>query len=453
MTLLAAHLNDAGIVVTDGERIRYREPGFALLEDDGIVTGRDAWANASLKPRRIQNRYWTDLRLSALADRRFSHLTAADLASRQMEQMWQKVARDGDRLALALPPYMKTENLGLLLGIAMDLGIPVVAMVDAAVAATRRQYAHAVPVHVDLGLHAAMLTRLRQEGQAQFERAEVIDDCGMLNLYGIWLRVIAETFVQQSRFDPLHTAETEQVLQDNILNWLAQASSSDSVQMQIEYRGITHSAEIASLELVTSAGPVYQQIVSQLRALYRAEETPALQLSDRAARMPGLADTLKARVGGETFLLEPGATARGLVARCTEDRAGSSVSLTRHLPWDQASVDVQSAGSNADSSPTHVLFGNRAIAIDNAALVLGSQPADGERWLDLQQDMPGVSRRHCEIAAANGQCVVTDRSRYGTFLNGHRIDGSAVLQTGDVVRIGTPGIELRMILVEQDDGA
>jgi hypothetical protein len=452
VTLLAAHLNDAGIVVTDGERIRYREPGFALLEDDGIVTGREAWANASLKPRRIQNRYWTDLRLSALADRRFSHLTAADLVSRQMEQMWQRAARDGDRLALAVPAYMKTDNLGLLLGIALDLGIPVVAMVDAAVAATRRQYAHAVPVHVDLGLHSAMLTRLRQEGQAQFERAEVIDDCGMLNLYGIWLRVIAETFVQQSRFDPLHTAETERILQDNILNWLAQASSSDSVQMQIEYRGITHSAEIASLEFVTSAGPVYQQIVSQLRALYRAEETPALQLSDRAARMPGLAETLKARVGGETFLLEPGATARGLVARCTEDRAGSSVSLTRHLPWDQASVDVQVGGSNADSSPTHLLFGNRAIAIGNAALVLGSQPADGERWLDLQQDVPGVSRRHCEIAATNGQCVVTDRSRYGTFLNGHRIDGSAVLQTGDVVRIGTPGIELRMILVEQDDG-
>ena len=453
MTLLAAHLNDAGIVVTDGERIRYREPGFALLEDDGIVTGREAWANASLQPRRIQNRYWTDLRLSALADRRFSHLTAADLVSRQMEQMWQKAARDGDRLALAVPAYMKSDNLGLLLGIALDLGIPVVAMVDAAVAATRRQYAHAVPVHVDLGLHAAMLTRVLQEGQAQFERAEVIDDCGMLSLYGIWLRVIAETFVQQSRFDPLHTAETEQVLQDNILNWLAQASSSDSVQMQIEYRGITHSAEIASLEFVTSAGPVYQQIVSQLRALYRAEETPALQLSDRAARMPGLAETLKARVGGETFLLEPGATARGLVARCMEDRAGSSVSLARHLPWDQSSVDVQAGDSKADSSPTHLLFGNRAIAIGDAALVLGSQPADGERWLDLQQDMPGVSRRHCEIAAANGQCVVTDRSRYGTFLNGHRIDGSAVLQTGDVVRIGTPGIELRMILVEQDDGS
>ena len=55
---------------------------------------------------------------------------------------------------------------------------------------------------------------------------------------------------------------------------------------------------------------------------------------------------------------------------------------------------------------------------------------------------------HCEIVLANGQCVVTDQSRYGTFLNGHRIDGSAALQSGDIIRVGTPGVELRMIRVE-----
>ena len=80
--------------------------------------------------------------------------------------------------------------------------------------------------------------------------------------------------------------------------------------------------------------------------------------------------------------------------------------------------------------------------------MLGTQPADGERWLDIGQETPGVSRRHCTIGKSNGQCVITDHSRYGTFLNGHRIDGSAALQSGDVLRIGTPGVELRMIFVE-----
>jgi hypothetical protein len=454
VTLLAAHLNDASILVSDGERILYREPGYALLEDDHLLTGTEAFAQASLKPRRIQKHFWSQLSTEPLADRRFRHLTAADLVARQLEHIWKRVAAPGDRLAVAVPAYLNSEQLGLFLGVASELEIPVVAMVDAAVAATRRQYRHAVPVHIDLSLHSASLTRMMQEGQAQYERSVVVDNCGMLNLYDIWLRIIAETFVQQSRFDPLHTAETEQVLQDSIMTWLAVAASRKTVPMQVDYRGITHEAEIESLALVTAAAPVYQSIVSNLRALYRAEDTPAIQLSDRAARMPGLADTLQARVGGEVFLLESGATARGLARRCTESRPGSAVTLVRHLPWDQAAVDVEvSQRGAAVGRPTHLLFGHHATPIGSDALVLGSQQPEGERWLDLQQEMPGVSRRHCEIRAANGQCVVTDQSRYGTFLNGHRIDGSAVLQTGDIIRLGTPGFELRLISVERADGA
>ena len=81
MTLLAAHLNDAGLVFTDGDRILCRDPGFALLEDDGLLSGQKAWASASLKPRRIQNRYWANLTTEPLADARFRHLSSADLVS------------------------------------------------------------------------------------------------------------------------------------------------------------------------------------------------------------------------------------------------------------------------------------------------------------------------------------------------------------------------------------
>ena len=448
MAILAAHLNDSAICVTDKGRILYREPGFALLEDDHLATGNGAYSNARLKPRRIQNRFWSELATAPLSDSRFQHLSTADLVSRQLEDIWKKVAKPGDRLAIAVPGYMDTDKLGLLLGVAMELDIAVVAMVDAAVAATRRHYLHAVPVHIDLGLHAATLTRLMQEGQVQVERSAVIEDGGLLALYDRWLRVIAECFVNQSRFDPLHTAETEQALQDHMLEWLAIAGSRDAVPMEIEYRGIAHQAEIASLDFVAAATPVYQNIVSNLRALYRAGETPALQLSDRAARMPGLAETLKARVGGEVYLLEPGATARGLVGRVPESRPGSAVTLVRHLPWDQAPVTVEASVDQASALPTHVLLGNNALRVNAHALLLGTRPSDGERWLDLGQDMPGVSRRHCDIAVTDGQCVITDYSRYGTYLNGHRIDGSAALQTGDVIRVGTPGVELRMIFVE-----
>ena len=72
--------------------------------------------------------------------------------------------------------------------------------------------------------------------------------------------------------------------------------------------------------------------------------------------------------------------------------------------------------------------------------------------LELDADMPGVSRRHCSLHKKNGQCVLEDHSRYGTFLNGHRIDGSAVLQVGDALRIGSPGFEFQLITAEGEHG-
>ncbi len=454
MGLLAVHVNDAGISVLDTERVLYREPGFALLQDEGLVTGSAAFQQARLHPRRIQHRYWSGLTTTPLPDRRFAHLSAADLVSQQLEQIWTRVRDSVDRVVIAVPAYMQADNLGLLLGIAAELRVPIVAMVDAAVAATRREYQGAVPAHLELSLHSAIVSRIGQPGQAQVDKSAVVEDCGLIALYDAWIAMIAEAFVKQSRFDPLHTAETEQALQDSLEGWLTAAVAGERVAMSIEYRGISHDAEVESLELVATAAPIYHRIVSSLRALFRADETPALQLADRAARLPGLADILAARVGGELFLQEPGATARGLLSRCRDMQKGDkAVSLIRSLPWDQSPVAVADAAAVAHSGqPTHVLFENTAYVIDATPLSLGSQRDDSGRSIELQQEMPGVSRRHCSLQLEHGQCTVRDYSRYGTFLNGHRIDGSAALQVGDLIRLGTPGYELRLITTETGRG-
>jgi hypothetical protein len=455
VTRLAIHLNDADITLSDGERVTYREPGFAYLGHEDLITGSDAFAHSRIDPRRIQHHYWSDLNTTPFSDNRFSHLSAADLAIRQLEQIWEPKGEGVDELIVAVPAYMSPENLGLFLGIASELKLPVVAMVDAAVASTRREYKGAVPVHIDLSLHKTTLTRIAQPGMAQTDRIEILDNVGLYTLYDTWLTTVAEAFVQQSRFDPLHTAETEQMLLNRLGGWLRQASSHDSVTMELESGNTSYSAEVESLALIGAAAPAYQQIASVLRSLFRAEDLPAIQVTDRIARMPGLTDMLKARVGGEVFVLEPGATARGAYARCRGNTAaGQGVSLLRQLPWDQSAIDIGAHSvENPDAGlPTHLLYGHRAYSIGNSPLVLGSQDSGDDRYVALASEMPGVSRKHCSLLRKNGQCVVEDHSRYGTFLNGHRVDGSSVLQAGDSLRIGSPGFEFQLITTDTEHG-
>ena len=163
---------------------------------------------------------------------------------------------------------------------------------------------------------------------------------------------------------------------------------------------------------------------------------------------------LKARVGGETFALEAGATARGALARCRPGRKADGITLQRQLPWDQAAVEVraESMDSTQAGVPTHLLFGDVAWRIGEEELVIGAQADGGARQLVVGGDMPGVSRRHCAVRRMNGQCVVEDHSRFGTFLNGHRIDGSTVLQVGDSLRVGTPGYEFLLITTDESHG-
>jgi hypothetical protein len=452
----ASHLNDAGITLLGDQGIVYREPGFALLEDDHLTTGNSAFLKARINPRRIQHRFWSALEVTPLADQRFSHLSAADLVSRQLEQMWAATDGSDRNLIVAVPAYMDSSNLGLLLGVAGELGLSFVTLVDAAVAATRREYVGAVPVHIDISLHGTTLSRLTQGGQVQIEQSESLPGCGVHALYDTWLNAVAEAFVQQSRFDPLHTAATEQILLNKLGKWLALASKQETVQLELEHAGLVHNASIESLSLIAAAAPYYQMIVSKLRALYRADELPAMQITDRVARLPGLAQMLKTHVGGEVFALEPGATARGALARCRNSQiSGSGVNLLRQLPWDQSSFTVERPEIDQvlGNAPTHLLYQNTAFAIDASPLVIGSQAQESGRFIPLADEMPGVSRRHCSVIRLNAQCVVEDHSRYGTFVNGHRINGSTVLQIGDSVRIGSPGFEFQLITMEKNHGA
>jgi hypothetical protein len=237
--------------------------------------------------------------------------------------------------------------------------------------------------------------------------------------------------------------------------WLVESTRRDVVRLELHHRGADYTAELESLALIAAAGPVYQTIANKLRALNRAEDVPAIQVSDRVGRLPGLVDMLKARVGGEVYVLEVGATARGALSRLRDrSRGDGGVSLIRQLPWDQSAVKIELAvvAKSEQGVPTHLLHGNTAYAIGNSPLVLGSQSEETSRAITLPDDMPGVSRRHCSLTRENGQCVLQDHSRYGTFLNGHRINGSSVLQVGDTLRIGAPGYEFQMITTDEDHG-
>ena len=99
----------------------------------------------------------------------------------------------------------------------------------------------------------------------------------------------------------------------------------------------------------------------------------------------------------------------------------------------------------ADVTPaTHFVYRGRAVAIDAEGIVLGREPGEGA-VLQLPEGIAGLSRRHCTLRRTGTETVLVDHSRYGTFVDGQRVNGRTLLAAGSLLRLGTPGVELPLI--------
>jgi predicted component of type VI protein secretion system len=150
-------------------------------------------------------------------------------------------------------------------------------------------------------------------------------------------------------------------------------------------------------------------------------------------------------------VLAPGAAAAGLGRRAAgllqpgDDPAGIT-----ELPWDDGLADAPavaagSASPVGENLPTHLLAGHTAYRLGDGPFRIGSELKPGEAGVALDPGLRGLSRQHCTLRRENGALFAFDHSRFGTWLNGHRIEGAVLVQPGDVLTLGSPPVELRLL--------
>jgi hypothetical protein len=138
------------------------------------------------------------------------------------------------------------------------------------------------------------------------------------------------------------------------------------------------------------------------------------------------------------------------------------VRLLKHLPFSNIAVPPaakpQSVMSHAADPvrvtvPTHIVYRGVAYGLERGAIVVGRDADEGRRTIIVDSASAGISRSHCEIGMRNGELWLRDTSRFGTFVNEHRIDSEVMLKPADIIRIGTPGAELQVVALESADGS
>ena len=483
MSVLAIELNDTGIeAVSDsdpGAQAISPSPGVVVLEGETLLTGREAASRSRLKPRWTYDRFWEELDTTPLPPPFPRSLRRADLAHAHLEEIWESTRQRADDVVLAIPGCFSHEQLGLVLGIARACGMPVVGMIDSSVASStltdEESSASPVGVHLDLHLHRTVATRIERDpevkGKVSRTLVEVDDRVGLITLLDAWVTLIAQVFVRTTRFDPLHRGESEQALYLDLPGWLDRLRREDRATFAMEAGGKEHAIEITRDDLVACARPSYEAFAKLAQALQPAGQPARLLLSKRMAELPGLEEFLK--LANENLVALPSAAgAKGALKMVGHFRSDShegdlpfvtQLALGGATPAERDSVGTpsQSPGQSiagvaaATQAPTHVLHEGLAHPITSEPIVLGLALPEGRRGIDLAEgsgSTAGISRSHCSIYRLGERVLLEDHSTYGSFLNDKRIDGKAILAARDRVRVGTPGVELRLIVVAESDG-
>ena len=435
--MLVLDINDAEVTLTrDGDEL-YRQPGVANVAPKATVFGHEALKLSRLHPQQSHNEFWQRLNADPVTPHGRGVANQADLVYLQLQELRAASGEKRPAVVIVAPSAVTSEQFAILLGIAAEAGFDVRAIVDASVAAACRHAWDGSCRVVDVSLHRATLAQLERVDteEGPMVRRSAVDEipaAGYAALAEGWIDVVADRFVDGTRFDPLRIAGTEQQVFDQLLAGIDDGAA--ELAIEVNHQDVTRRVSVSRSALTQKSTPRYELFARALGT------TGALAVSHRALRLPGFAGFLQ-DAGHRLMPLPPDAISSavrehaGVILPDQEDADGSSgTRLVASLP----ATGTFSPGPSA-RSPTHVVCEAVAVPLVNE-IAASEHPAfrPGSPDFQIRLGENGVS-----VVPAPGAAVT---------LNGMPIDFEHPAAAGDTIDCGSLAYQLISVIDGPSDG-
>jgi hypothetical protein len=463
MPLLGIELSDAGIMAAGGEPAQLlaveggekESPGFALSHKDHLIIGKDAQNEARLNPRLYTNHFWDELNTEPLKQPGLEGKNNGELAYFHLAKIWNTIKGHGDELVMSVPGFFTHQQLSLLLGIANELSLPLKGFATTALTALSQPYPEHLLFHLDIHLHRVEITFLEQGDHLLQGDTKTLPGKGLNYLYAEWVKTIADEFVRTTRFDPFDQAVYEQELYLRLPQVLRELQTHSSTTFAMKPGSQTYSVTLGYDLFAKISGVVFRECAQLIREMVEQSGKSSLPLvlavTHRVNPLPAYREELEKIPSAQIIELEPGSGARGVLTlkdRFTAHTTDHGVSLLTSRPWQITRLSQESTTPPADrdmTSPTHILYGDRAYPLSPKPLIIG-QGASDDVTIRINDQATGISPKHCTLQLRGNDVILVNHSTGGTLLDGTTVSETAVVRLGQTIRIGTPGEELRFII-------
>lgn len=303
-------------------------PGFCHHDGARYVFGRAAEDMWFVQPRRVAHNFWARLAHEPAAIhigvKPPSYSELAFYFLREFTARLKVAAGAPGQVVLAIPgAYLKDEavaeeKVGLLLGMAGELKLPVAGLVDMACAALcdprTTGFNPALPVVVlDLHLEGADLTLLTADGRLERRDFIHLPQAGYARLLKLLTGTMGNRFLRHTAFDILEDGRIEQTFFRQTKGFLFGETAEHRYQINTDTRAYEMVVKREQLAADANAFVVslVQDVQSFIRQSPHASEPCTIALTDRATHVPGLESRLRAAGMTRILRLPLGAAAGG----------------------------------------------------------------------------------------------------------------------------------------------
>jgi hypothetical protein len=309
-------------------------------------------------------------------------------------------------------------------------------------------------VVLDLSRQQISISVASAEGESAALRRHVALPGGERALHAAWLELARATLVQQTRFDPLHDQRGEAQLRAELSRLAAGAQRAGQASLAIDTGSGELTLTLTRDQLAEAAAPVLRPLAAALQSLSAASAGSVLLVPESLLGIPGLDAALaNARFTSMYRFADDLAASAAALLPVAASVPGGAVPYRTQLqrlaqvaPAD-ALVPLQLSGRDPDVMATHVVYRGRALPITAAGIVIGRDPGDAG-GLRLPEGLAGLSRRHCTLRREGGRSQVIDHSSHGSFVDGARVRGRALLPAGSTLKLGDPGVEFALVALD-----
>ena len=258
----------------------------------------------------------------------------------------------------------------------------------------------------------------------------------MLALFNQFSHLIADAFIQQCRFDPLHDARSEQILYDALPEWLQQAPEAQEFVFEIPQGNTVHKAKLPRTSFL---GPVRElQRRMQARADELADASQCTLVTQRLLGLPGFTELVD-----HCIPVPQGAVAHACWRHAHLIRSNdANLPFITRLPATVCRQAEAQASARPEPRATHIVVDNTAYSLDSNALYLQVN-GDG----DLDWAAHKTEAAQARLLKKQGQVWLLVEPASTIFVNDAEAQREQRLAKGDRLSLVQGGAQAYLIEV------